>query len=173
MAAALPLAAALPAHAQERSAGQTYDAQTNWSALNGKIEAAINQNKLIAQTVDNINKDFTKMKACNDKKMIYAPDAAGADADGCAVPTPKLDVTFVSADVCQHFGTVSRVVTCPSGTQVIACSGTPGDQEENGEGSLIQPYGNGCSISIKNQACGKNDKPIQRGWVYASCAKLH
>jgi len=75
MAAALLLAMA-PAHAQERSAGQSYDAQTNWSALNGRIEAVINQNKMLAQTVD-------KMKACNDKKMIFVPSDPAADADGC------------------------------------------------------------------------------------------
>jgi len=65
--AALMLAAA--AHAQERSAGQSYDAQTNWAALKSSIDALAAQNKLIAQTVDAIS---SKTDAINTKMDAVA-----------------------------------------------------------------------------------------------------
>lgn len=78
----LPILAAalvLPAIAigQERTAGQAYDAQVNWSTLKSSIDLVSSQNKILAATLD-------KVTGCNKKKMIYAPGDSAADADGCA-----------------------------------------------------------------------------------------
>jgi len=74
---------AAPAYAQERSAGQSYDAQTNWSALKASIDGLRSQNAVIAKTLDTTNKKLAALTACNAKKMIYAPADKTADADGC------------------------------------------------------------------------------------------
>lgn len=66
--------------AQERSAGQAYDAQVNWAALNNKIDLVSNQNKVLTSTI-------AKFQACNLKKRIYIPTDTAADADGCVAIT--------------------------------------------------------------------------------------
>lgn len=70
------LLAAAPLHAQERTAGQSYDAQVNWSALKSRIDLVNTQNKVLASTLD-------KVMACNTGGKLYAPADAAADAQGC------------------------------------------------------------------------------------------
>lgn len=109
---------------------------------------------------------LTNMLGCNKQGQLF-------NGSGCVgTVKPQLNVQFVSAMVCQKGGVVTNTVTCPAGTQVIACSGTTGDQDENGEGSIIKPHGNGCIISVQKMYCGKNDTEIQQGWVHASCARI-
>jgi len=59
------------AHAQERSAGQSYDAQINWAALQSQIKTVIDQNKAIATTVDNVNGKLDAISACGKKNEIW------------------------------------------------------------------------------------------------------
>lgn len=168
------LALMATAHAQERSAGQNYDAQSNWSALNGKIDAVINQNKLLATTID-------KMKTCNDKNKIYnpKPDAASglvADADGCTKPSfsSKDVITMVaSADVTKGHGRFASyaVATCPAGTIRVACAGSRSpsydDTCEEDKCGLVGagPYGaNGCITTV-------DDDKGTRATAWATCIK--
>lgn len=67
LAAAVAFVATAAAHAQERAAGQSYDAQTNWGALKSSIDMLINQNKAIADTVDALN---TKVTTLTDKVNV-------------------------------------------------------------------------------------------------------
>lgn len=63
--------------AQERTAGQNYDAQVNWSALKTSIDLVSNQNKILAQTLDKYN-------TCSAKTMLFVQSAVSADnPDGC------------------------------------------------------------------------------------------
>lgn len=82
---------ATPALAQERTAGQAYDAQVNWSALNGAITALKDQNKLLAQALDAIS-------TCNAKGMFYTPGGADIDADKCAKSVCPSGTTAVGTD---------------------------------------------------------------------------
>lgn len=68
----LPVAAT----AQERTAGQAYDAQVNWASLKGMFDRVDAQNKILAATI-------TKMQACAAKDALYKPGDSAADADGC------------------------------------------------------------------------------------------
>ena len=78
----LLLAAALVlpvlAHAQDRTAGQAFDAQVNWESLKAMFDKVDTQNKILAAAV-------TTMQTCNLKKMLFVGTAqAGAASDGCA-----------------------------------------------------------------------------------------
>jgi len=64
MLTAMACGVAFAAAAQERSAGQTYDAQTNWSALKAQIDMLLNQNKLIAASIDSLT---TQVGGVDDK----------------------------------------------------------------------------------------------------------
>jgi|GEM_PF-3303650 len=127
---ATALLVATAAHAQERSAGQTYDAQTNWSALSGKIDAVINQNKLLATTID-------KMNACNAKKMVYAPADAKADAGGCVNTTPGIDYTACTDINWVHSNTN---LYCPAGSVMVAGKSRRSDSGE-WNGMICCPLG--------------------------------
>lgn len=162
MAAALLLAMA-PAHAQERSAGQSYDAQTNWAALNGKIETVINQNKLLATTID-------RMNACNAAEMLYNPASPKADAKGCVnIPSPSKFTSVVQAVGPAHTKTVT--VECPADTIRVACFGARRpdmkDTCDEDECGLIGsgPVGaRGCRTTIDD---GSGTLPT----VWATCMK--
>ena len=55
------MALAVPAVAQERSAGQSYDAQVNYGALNAKLQNILDQNQVIAGTVTSLNTTVTSL----------------------------------------------------------------------------------------------------------------
>lgn len=59
--ALLAALAAPGAHAQERTAGQTYDAQVNWSALATKIDAVSAQNKALAASMKTLQETLTTL----------------------------------------------------------------------------------------------------------------
>lgn len=88
---------ALPAAAQERSAGQAYDAQVNWGALRAQISSVIDQNKLLAERLD-------KIEACSTKKMLYEPTSADADADGCISTGGAVDIGMAPLHTCSGDG---------------------------------------------------------------------
>jgi len=69
----LGILALLPAAAmaQERSAGQSYDAQTNWSALKASIDALVNQNKMIAATIDSLGDKVNAIAACSAQQKLW------------------------------------------------------------------------------------------------------
>lgn len=75
------LAVAVSAHAQERTAGQSHDAQVNWEVLTTRLDALDTQNKALASTL-------TKMQACNSSKKVYAPSDPTKDANGCVSIAP-------------------------------------------------------------------------------------
>ncbi len=70
------VAAVMPAHAQERSAGSSLDTQMTWSTLANLVEAANANSKAANLRID-------QSILCNKKFMAYAPGAPGADGDGC------------------------------------------------------------------------------------------
>lgn len=77
--AALLLAGA--AWAQERTAGQAYDAQVNWASLKNSIDLVNTQNKAIAATVTAISAKLDAIAACGARQQLW--DGAGCvDAGG-------------------------------------------------------------------------------------------
>jgi len=63
--------------AQERAAGQAYDAQVNWSILSSKIEAVNVRNQALQAVID-------QMKLCGAAGKVYAPGTPSADSTtGC------------------------------------------------------------------------------------------
>ena len=117
----LAMGLALPLHAQERSAGQSYDAQVNYGALSAKLDALISQNRIIAGTIDSLNDKVTKVTTCGAKSMFYAPSSTtpAPDADGCVPPAPAAQT--VTTDASKQTLTKSRTGTgwvpksCPDG----------------------------------------------------------
>jgi hypothetical protein len=100
---------ATPVIAQERTAGQNYDAQVNWSTLSSKIDAVSNQNKTLAALLD-------KITACNNQNKIFNPADPAADPDtGC---------TTIKGKSC----TVDWATTCgPCGCKVRSMNGSGGE----------------------------------------------
>lgn len=71
---ALPLTlCGLAAHAQTAPATP----EAVYTALTGRIDGLVSQNSALANA-------YAKLLACNNIQKFYAPDAPGADAQGCA-----------------------------------------------------------------------------------------
>lgn len=68
---AMGLLAAGSALAQERSAGQAYDAQTNWAALKGMFDKIDNQNKAIAATLTAISDKLDAIGGCGKQQKLW------------------------------------------------------------------------------------------------------
>jgi len=73
------------AQAQERSAGQAYDAQVNWAALSNKLDLLDSQNKMLAAAMERQGEQLAKMTACNAKTMLWSPSSTTPvpDGEGC------------------------------------------------------------------------------------------
>lgn len=79
--------------AQERTAGQAYDAQVNWASLKSSIDMVSNQNKAIAATVTAIGEKLDAIEACGKQGKIW-------NGSGCADAGGDLEVgTFSETNV--------------------------------------------------------------------------
>lgn len=71
---------------QERAAGSSVDVQMSWSALSTMVNAVDTKTTAVNSRVDQI-------VVCSRKGMVYAPGAAGIDADGCLNPKNTVNTT--------------------------------------------------------------------------------
>ena len=98
--------------AQERTASSGLEMQASWTALKSLVEQANGNAKIAKIGVDAII-------ACNEKKMLYAPNNAARDAGGCikVVDPQKLDMQTGTFDY-------SGGVGCGSGAHVCGSDNT-------------------------------------------------
>lgn len=137
IAVALPLAAAFSAHAQERSAGQSYDAQINWGALNAKIDTFSNLTKTIATRVDDMSTTLslvsgttTDIVACGKQNKIWngatcvTPPSYKTVIGQIAYPVPHHS-GYSAAQACQNAGYegISSLAPTYSGGAQQNCNG--------------------------------------------------
>lgn len=121
------------AWAQERTAGQAYDAQVNWSALSSKLDLVINQNKVLATTVTALSKEVDSLSAkldaaaaCGKQQKLWTGSGC-ANVPSGAMPTygqvPYTSGTPVAA--CRKYGYKGVVSFTPiiSGAYVPVCMG--------------------------------------------------
>lgn len=73
--------------AQERTAAGAVETQMTWSALSAKADAAKNAANAVDVRVNQV-------VACARAGMLYAPEAPGANTQGCLVS--KLDPTYIT-----------------------------------------------------------------------------
>lgn len=107
---AVTIILAAAAHAQERSAGQSYDAQTNWSALKASIDGLRSQNAMIAAAVDANGKKLDAITDCSKQQMFY-------NGSKCVGPVLGSDVLKTyTLHVNLHNVSGSASYTVPEGT---------------------------------------------------------
>jgi hypothetical protein len=97
---AVPLVAA----AQERTAGGNAQQEASWSALTSLINKTDGDVKVLRI-------ELNAMKDCNSKGMIYAPQTAGADGQGCKAVSAKPTLDYGK---CQYFEWKGLYGLCPS-----------------------------------------------------------
>jgi len=126
LAVAATLLLATAAHAQERSAGQNYDAQTNWSALKASIDSLRSQNTAIVSTVDTVNTGMDHSAECAKKGELW---------DGTACVMARTDVKVT----CRLAGGRGAK---PGYVSVAKCA--PGEFVTGGGGMANQPGSKVC-----------------------------
>ncbi len=107
-----PLLALCTAHvdAQERTAAGALDTQMTWSTLKNLVDAA-------STKVDGVNSRVDQIVKCNKKKMSYAPDANGADGDGCI--DPLADISACAKNGQLYNPTTNACVKAAGGTPTV------------------------------------------------------
>lgn len=103
--AALAVMAAGSAAAQERSAGQAYDAQVNWASLKGMFDKIDAQNKVLAATL-------AQVSACNSQKKFYAPSDPAAVSPTYCVGIDTKQLKFKTASFAKPYGCGGASTAC-------------------------------------------------------------
>ena len=96
---------AVSSGAQERSASGSMDTQVTWTALSNLAKAANDKADMVGTRVDQI-------VVCGKKNMIYAPGAAGADAQGCVIGKIEPSVQ----------NNINNIIACANSGQMYSSS---------------------------------------------------
>jgi hypothetical protein len=118
---------AAAAHAQERTAGQAYDAQVNWASLKNSIDLVSTQNKAMAAAVEVISDKLDAMSGkidaiarCGSQKKLWNGSgcvAVASTGSGGTKPTPTPSPTTptevaVGGGSCSAYTNSKGVYTC-------------------------------------------------------------
>ncbi len=132
-------------HAQERAAGSSVDVQMSWSALSTMVNAVDTKTTAVNSRVDQI-------VLCSKKGMVYAPGAAGIDADGCLNPknSDLVDKIILCGDTGLIYDKPSD--TCIKGVvdvKVPSCA-TDIYKVQNSTGNISPALAQGYSCTLYN-----------------------
>ncbi len=144
-------------HSQERSAGSSVDVQMSWSALSTMVNAVDTKTTAVNSRVD-------QLVVCSKKGMVYAPGAAGIDADGCLNPKNTVNTTdYDNVVACNDQGLIydksaracirpTANVTVPTCTNTVTSQSFRRSRWDNGN------VGPNCATTSGWQATSSNEQ---------------